>query len=379
MRAVSRPKAPSSSSIAITAVASAIRPKSSGTRRRARMTVLMSPIHRSMSRNSPVQAAPVAIWPLTDFDPPTMSTVSADLNEPSPVPTGSPVNINSRTANRMTSASNQVAILADSITRPYPHWTCLHLLRNRERLVPFGLTRWSGLETLVCPEVLLGHFAHALLDERVHATRIRSIVIARKILPDRIAPQLVSGAARQRARHTGQHAGAGEPGHARKSGDGRGRGGEERHENRVARSVVLIGQVVKRNPLLQRGERRAHAFLAGNRALAPEARPPGKEQRVEERVLLSRVDPRHVDFAGQAGAARVQPDEVRREKDERLSLERADPLEPHNFHQPHHAFPPSPPQNRAFEGAPAEGAGVRSSKVETLLFCHLREAARKID
>src|SRR3989475_8816724 len=203
--------------------------------------------------------------------------------------------------------------------------------RNREGSIPFGFTRWSGFETLVRPEVLLGHFAHALLDERVHATRVRSIVIARKILPDRIAPQLVSGAARERARHTRQHAGAAEPGHARKSGDGRGRGGEERHENRVARPVVLIGQIVKRNPLFQRGERRAHALLAGYRELAPEPRSPGKEQRVEESVLLSRVDPRHVDFAGQAGAARVQPDEVRREQDERRSPEGADPPEAPNF------------------------------------------------
>ena len=84
------------------------------------MTVLMSPIHRSMSMNSTVQAAPVAIWPLTDFDRPAMSTISADLNEPSPVPTGYPANINSRTANRMTSASNQVAIFTGPITRPLP-------------------------------------------------------------------------------------------------------------------------------------------------------------------------------------------------------------------------------------------------------------------
>ena len=72
MRAVSRPKAPSTSSIAIKDVASAIKPKSAGTRRRARTTVLMSPMHRSISFSSTIQAAPVAIWLLTDFDSATM-------------------------------------------------------------------------------------------------------------------------------------------------------------------------------------------------------------------------------------------------------------------------------------------------------------------
>src|SRR5882762_11958211 len=147
--------------------------------------------------------------------------------------------------------------------------------RNREGSIPFDLTRWPGLETLVRSEVLLRHFAHALVDKGVHTARVRLIVVAREIFPGRIAPQLISGAARQQARHTGQHACTGEPRHARKSSDGRRRGGEERHEDRVARSVVLIGKIVERNPLLQRGERRAHAFLAGNRALAPEPRSPG--------------------------------------------------------------------------------------------------------
>ena len=95
------------------------------------MTVLMSPIHRSMSMNSTVQAAPVAIWPLTDFDRPTMSTISADLNEPSPVPTGYPADINSRTANRTTSASSQVAIFTGPITRSLPAGLSLRLLKLR--------------------------------------------------------------------------------------------------------------------------------------------------------------------------------------------------------------------------------------------------------
>src|SRR5258708_7624005 len=131
--------------------------------------------------------------------------------------------------------------------------------RNREGSIPSRLARRPGLETLVCPEVLLGHFAHAILDESVHAARVGRIVAAWEILPYRIAPQLVSGAARQHARHAGQHAGGGEPRHARKPGDRRGGGREERHENRIARPVVLVGEIVERNPLLERGERRAHA------------------------------------------------------------------------------------------------------------------------
>src|SRR2546430_1480279 len=79
---------------------------------------------------------------------------------------------------------------------------------SREGSIPSGLTRRSRLETLVRPEVLLGHFAHALLDEGVHAARVGRIVVGREIFPDRIAPQLVAVAARQHARHAGQHAGA---------------------------------------------------------------------------------------------------------------------------------------------------------------------------
>src|SRR5689334_12769762 len=100
--------------------------------------------------------------------------------------------------------------------------------RNPAASIPFLLSRRSRLEALVRPEVLLGHLANALLDEGVHAARVGRVVVARKTLPRRIAPQLVSGAARQHARHAREHAGAREARDSRKAGDRRRGGREER-------------------------------------------------------------------------------------------------------------------------------------------------------
>src|SRR6266545_8238311 len=61
-----------------------------------------------------------------------------------------------------------------------------------KRSIPLRLPRRPRLETFVRPEVLLGHFAHALLDEGVHAAGIGGIVAAREIFPDRMADELVS-------------------------------------------------------------------------------------------------------------------------------------------------------------------------------------------
>src|SRR5258708_13457029 len=91
--------------------------------------------------------------------------------------------------------------------------------RNREGSIPSRLARRPGLETLVCPEVLLGHFVHAILDESVHAARVGGIVAAGEILPYRIAPQLVSAAPPQHPRHPAHHATPGEPRNARQPVD----------------------------------------------------------------------------------------------------------------------------------------------------------------
>src|SRR5918992_3394618 len=89
----------------------------------------------------------------------------------------------------------------------------------------------ARLEPLVHPEVLLGHLAHALLDEGEHAPGVGRIVAARKAGPRRIEARDVS-AAGQHAGHTGHHLGASDARNIRQSyGGGRGHA-EERHEDR---------------------------------------------------------------------------------------------------------------------------------------------------
>src|SRR5437762_769529 len=61
--------------------------------------------------------------------------------------------------------------------------------------IPLRFAGGPRLEALVRPEILLGHFAHALLDEGVHAAGVGGIVAAREIFPDRMAGELVSRAA----------------------------------------------------------------------------------------------------------------------------------------------------------------------------------------
>src|SRR6476661_8629472 len=52
-------------------------------------------------------------------------------------------------------------------------------------------------EALVEPVVLLGHFAHALFDECIHAPSVGVRVLRWKVVPRRIEPQYVSSPPRK--------------------------------------------------------------------------------------------------------------------------------------------------------------------------------------
>ena len=69
-----------------------------------------------------------------------------------------------------------------------------------------GLSRGTGLESLVGPVVLLGHLQHPLLDEGIHATGVCQGVSRWVIFPGGVEAHFVSLATRQHPRHTGNHA-----------------------------------------------------------------------------------------------------------------------------------------------------------------------------
>src|SRR4051812_28963140 len=86
---------------------------------------------------------------------------------------------------RTCSRESETAWRTPSITTKSLPWPCI--LVERSLMVSFSLVRRrlarrARLEALVRPEVLLGHLAHALLDEGVHAPHI-GLDVARRIVP----------------------------------------------------------------------------------------------------------------------------------------------------------------------------------------------------
>src|SRR3954471_4499754 len=141
-------------------------------------------------------------------------------------------------------------------------------------------TRRPRLEALVHPVVLLRDGGDALLDVLVHAARIRNQVIGRKSLPRRLDGEHVARSARQHTRHARQNFRPTDAGNARQARDGRRGNAEERHENRVARAIVLVRQVVQRPALAYAGEQGPDALLAGEDALVAKAAPAVPKQTV---------------------------------------------------------------------------------------------------
>src|SRR5258706_7393845 len=83
-------------------------------------------------------------------------------------------------------------------TKSFP-WPCILVNRKRmsdsnRNLGSIGISAAVGTaaETLVHPEILLGHFADPLLDEAVHPFGIGRQVVGRKNFPRRIKPRLVA-------------------------------------------------------------------------------------------------------------------------------------------------------------------------------------------
>src|SRR5215831_14733213 len=73
-----------------------------------------------------------------------------------------------------------------SITTKSLPWPCILAKRIRMALfspVRRGLAGRARLEALVRPEILLGHLAHAILDEGVHAAHVGLEVARRIVLP----------------------------------------------------------------------------------------------------------------------------------------------------------------------------------------------------
>src|SRR5258708_13478890 len=107
-------------------------------------------------------------------------------------------------------------------------------------LVRRGLARRARLEAFVRPEILLGHLAHALLDEGVHARDVGLHVAGGITLPRRIKAHHV--AVSHLARDDRDHPGAGESREPRQRRDGGGGHAEERREDPAPDAQVHVGQ-----------------------------------------------------------------------------------------------------------------------------------------
>src|ERR1041384_2714662 len=113
---------------------------------------------------------------------------------------------------------------------------------------------------------------------------------------------------------------------------------------------------------------------------AAEAKPPGMEQPVEQRILLARVHARHArPLLGEADTARVQAEKVRREEHDALSRDGLKMLEALDPDQRLHPLGRRPPENPPVDEAAKEGAEVRACDRLSIPLAHLREALGEVD
>mmetsp|Transcript_119907 Transcript_119907/g.333610 ORF Transcript_119907/g.333610 Transcript_119907/m.333610 type:complete len:578 (+) Transcript_119907:1571-3304(+) len=198
--------------------------------------------------------------------------------------------------------------------------------------VEVGLARWTGLEALVQPEVLVQLSARLALDDGVHACGVGRGVGAGEVgqcwLDDQgIAVALAAWIA-------GQHRGIGHRRHPRQAGDGGRIHAEEGHEDRVSPAEVLVGQVVEPVAVAQRADHGPRALLAREDDARAQAQPTCAEELVQPGVLLARIDADHRRLHRDAQPGEVQAGEVRHHQHDRTAVQGTQMLQAFDAHQP---------------------------------------------
>src|SRR5574340_984873 len=134
-----------------------------------------------------------------------------------------------------------------------------------------GFAWGAGLEAAVQPQVLRRHFANAVLDERIHACDIGLQISTREAVPRRVEIHGVALSARQLAGDDGDHLGTGEPGQPRQRRESGGGYPEKRYEYGVVPALVLVGQVIEGQVVLQCSQHGLDALVLRNQLRRGEA------------------------------------------------------------------------------------------------------------
>ena len=229
------------------------------------------------------------------------------------------------------------------------------------------------------PEILLRHFKYSLFNELIHAARIRDVIAARIIFPGRIKGQHVSRCAGQQARDARHHLRASHLRDARHRGHRRGRHAEERNERAILDALILIRRIDERHACAHALEDGTQSLLARIEALIAEAGTLFQQQLGQVNIFLVRIHAHRIGMLRYPLAADVHADEMRREQDGGLTLQRIKMLSSFDTDQAGDVRPAGPPQQSPLNETTGEHFEVITQQLLAPDIVHVGETQTQID